>query len=153
MEYTHIVSVASLVYNEEGQVLMIKSPRRGWEYPGGMVEPGETLQAALKREIWEEAGVEAEITGFIGICKNIEKNIVNLDFLCRYVSGELRISEESAEVRWMKPEEAMEAVTFPLTRKRLHQMLNADGTVHCFGFKREPFSVTDDMAYPVGKHR
>lgn len=150
MEHTHFVSVAALVYNDNGEILMVKSPWRGWEYPGGLVEPGETLPAALKREIWEESGVEAEITGFVGICKNVEKDIVNIDFCCRYLSGELKTSEESTEVRWMKPEEAMAAVTFPLTKKRLGQMLNSDGNMHCFGFTREPFSVIDDVRYPVG---
>lgn len=53
--------------------MLIKSPRRGWEYPGGMVEPGETFQDALLREIKEEAGIDVEITGFIGLCKNVEK--------------------------------------------------------------------------------
>ena len=43
MNYTHFVSVAGLVSNDNGEILLIKSPRRGWEYPGGMVEPGETV--------------------------------------------------------------------------------------------------------------
>ena len=61
MNYTHFVSVAGLVTNDNGEVLLIKSPRRGWEYPGGMVEPGETLQDALLREVKEEAGIDVEI--------------------------------------------------------------------------------------------
>ena len=81
MNYTHFVSVAGLVCNENEEILLIKSPWRGWEYPGGMVDPGETSQEALIREIKEEAGVDVEITGFIGLCKNIEKDIVNIDFL------------------------------------------------------------------------
>ena len=80
MNYTHFVSVAGLVCNENEEILLIKSPWRGWEYPGGMVEPGETFQEALIREIKEEAGVDVKITGFIGLCKNIEKDIVNIDF-------------------------------------------------------------------------
>ena len=71
MEYNHFVSVAGLVMNDKDEVLLINSPNRGWEYPGGMVESGETLSEALIREIKEETGVDAEITGFIGICKNI----------------------------------------------------------------------------------
>lgn len=147
MNYTHFVSVAGLVTNANDEILMIKSPRRGWEYPGGMVEPGETLQEALIREIKEETGVDVEIIGFIGICKNIEKDIVNIDFSCKYVKGELLTSDESIEVRWIKRHEALEMVTFPLTKKRLENMLSEDNKVHCFGFRREPFEIVEESVF------
>ena len=54
MEHTHLVSVAALVTNDEGKILLVKSPWRGWEYPGGLIEPGESFEAALKREIFME---------------------------------------------------------------------------------------------------
>ena len=53
MEHTHFVSVAGLVRNSRSQILLVNSPMRGWEYPGGMVDPGESLQDALHREILE----------------------------------------------------------------------------------------------------
>ena len=152
MEYTHLVSVAALVTNEENQILLVKSPWRGWEYPGGLIEPGESFEAALKREVREESGVEIEVTGFVGICKNVERNIVNIDFTARYVSGTLTTSEESTEVGWFTPEEAFEIITFPLTKKRLANMLSGDKTVHLFGFRREDgFKVVEELEYPVGK--
>ena len=124
MNYTHFVSVAGLVSNDNGEILLIKSPRRGWEYPGGMVEPGETFQEALIREIKEETGVDAEIIGFIGLCKNVEKDVVNIDFVCKYIGGELTTSNESSDVKWVQREKALDMVTFPLTRKRLENMLS-----------------------------
>lgn len=152
MEYTHLVSVAALVTNEEGKILLVNSPWRGWEYPGGLIEPGETFEQALRREIREEAGVEVEIERFVGICKNVERNIVNIDFVCRYVSGELTTSEESTEVIWATPEEAFQRITFPLTKKRLYNMLSGDREAKFFGFKRENgFQVVEDIAFPVGK--
>ncbi|MBQ8800025.1 MAG: NUDIX domain-containing protein [Lachnospiraceae bacterium] len=150
MNYTHFVSVAGLVTNENGEILLINCPWRGWEYPGGMVEPGETLQQALLREIKEETGVEVEITGFIGVCKNVEKNVVNIDFFCKYIKGELASSEESSEVRRVKKQDALEMVTFPLTKKRLEHMLSGNDTVHCFGFLREPFEITEEESFCVG---
>lgn len=150
MNPTHLVSVAALVTNEQGDILLVNSPRRGWEYPGGLIEPGETFQQALHREIREEAGVEVEITGFVGICKNIERDIVNIDFTARYVSGELTPSEESTEVIWTSPEEAMKLITFPLTKKRLANMLSGRGEAALFCFKRNPFSVTEDRLFSVG---
>ena len=61
MNYTHFVSVAGLVSNDNGEILLIKSPRRGWEYPGGMVEPGETAEEAVIREVQEELGITPKI--------------------------------------------------------------------------------------------
>jgi len=151
MEPTHLVSVAALVTNDKNEILLVNSPWRGWEYPGGLIEPGETFQEALHREVREEAGVEIEITGFVGICKNIERNIVNIDFTARFVSGELRTSEESTEVTWVTPEKALEMITFPLTKKRLQNMLMGREEAVLFCFKREEgFLVTEDTAYSIG---
>lgn len=151
MNYTHFVSVAGLVTNENDEILLINSPWRGWEYPGGMIEPGETFQEALKREIKEEAGVDVEITGFVGLCKNVQRDVVNIDFICKYIGGELKTSDESTEVRWVKKEDALAMITFPLTKIRLENMLSCKNTVACFGFTREPFEVIDEKEFIVGK--
>lgn len=150
MEHNHLVSCAALVTNEEGKILLVKSPWRGWEYPGGLIEPGETFQQALKREVREEAGVEIEITGFVGICKNVEKNIVNIDFTAKYIGGDLTTSEESTEVTWATPKEAMKLITFPLTKKRLANMLAGMEEAVLFCFRRDPFTVVEEDKFPLG---
>lgn len=150
MQPTHKVSVAAMVHDGKGKILLVNSPWRGWEYPGGLIEPGETFEEALRREIREESGVEVEIERFVGICKNLEKDIVNIDFVCRYVSGELTTSDESTEVVWVTPEEAVKMITFPLTKKRLANMLGGSKDVCLFGFKREPFTVEEELILPVG---
>ena len=150
MNNNHKVSVAALVTNEEGKILLVNSPWRGWEYPGGLIEPGETFEQALHREVREEAGVEIEITGFVGICKNVGMDIVNIDFTATYTGGEFTTSEESTEVGWFTAEEAFAMITFPLTKKRLANMLSGDKNTHLFCFKRDPFTVVEDQEYPLG---
>lgn len=150
MTPTHLVSVAALVTNNRGEILLVNSPWRGWEYPGGLIEPGETFQEALKREVREETGVEIEITGFVGICKNVRKDIVNIDFTARYIGGELTTSEESTEVIWVTPEKAMEIITFPLTKKRLANMLSGCHDASLFCFRRDPFEIVEDTELSVG---
>ena len=146
----HKVSVAALVTNAEGKILLVNSPWRGWEYPGGLIEPGETFEEALHREVREESGVEIEITGFVGICKNVGLDIVNIDFTAKYAGGRLATSEESTEVGWFTEEEAFGMITFPLTKKRLTNMLEGSKNVHLFCFRRDPFAVVEDQEYPLG---
>lgn len=150
MEHNHFVSCAALVTNEEGKILLVKSPWRGWEYPGGLIEPGETFQECLKREVREEAGVEIEICSFVGICKNVQKDIVNIDFTARYICGELTPSSESTEVIWATPDEARSMITFPLTKKRLENMLSGREEAALFCFRRDPFEVVEDKHFQLG---
>src|SRR5262245_52897012 len=98
----HIVAASALITNPEGKILLIKSPRRGWECPGGQVEEGETLIEALQREIREEAGVEATIGALVGVYSNIQPPTkVIFGFLGEWVSGDLTTSDESPETEWV----------------------------------------------------
>lgn len=108
-----IVSAAGLVRRGD-EVMLVRSPRQGWELPGGQVEQGESVLAALLREVREETGVEARVSAFVGEYSNVAEKpgygvlegmmlptIVNLTFLCEYAGGELQTSEERIEVEWV----------------------------------------------------
>ena len=125
----HIVAVAGLVTDTKGRVLMILSPRRDWEFPGGQVEEGETLTAALEREVREETGVRVTAGALVGVYSNVRSHIVMLDFLCEYLGGEPTTSEESLAVEWVDRGEALSRVVRPAIRDRLRDMLEFNGQV------------------------
>lgn len=144
---THIVAVGGFVTNEKDEVLLVKSECRGWEFPGGQVEVGESLPQAIKREVFEESGAIVEVEGIIGIYSNTSKKqgyngveeiptIVNIDFRCRYISGELRLSNETIDFGWFTREQAQQMITFPKFIFRFKNMLDKNGQFHCDAFKQ-----------------
>ena len=119
----HFISVAGLVYKGD-EVLLIKSKRRGWEIPGGVVEQGEDIMSGLKREIFEESGIVAEPEKFVGIYQRLNTKdgygplegmilppVVNLTFICKYI------------------------ITVPDIKKRVCDMLEFDGKQHFSTFE------------------
>ncbi len=72
-----------------------------WEFPGGKIEPGETREAALVRELQEELAIEAKIEKFIGTVEyDYPKFHLTMHaFLCVVANGELTLREHMA-ARW-----------------------------------------------------
>ena len=114
----HFVAAAGLVYKDD-KVLLIKSQKRGWELPGGVVEQGESIFDGLKREISEESGVIAEPEKMVGIYQRLSSKpgygplegmvlptTVIMTFICTYVGGAETFSNESIAVGWFAPNEA-----------------------------------------------
>ena len=128
----HVISAAATVLNELGEILLVKSPYRGWEIPGGQVERGESLSLAAAREVKEESGIIVEITGFCGIFQTVNRSICNTVFLARPTGGHLTTSEESIEVGWFKLPEALDMITYENFRERIE---------HCLKRELHPFIV------------
>lgn len=127
----HIVAVAALVTNLQGQVLMLKSPRyQDWEFPGGQVEESETLTHAVEREVLEETGIVVTPICLVGVYSNTRTpSILILDFICEFISGELTTSAESLQVEWIERNEALNRVQRPPIRRRLKNMLDFSGKI------------------------
>jgi len=128
----HIVSAATIVINEQQEILLIKGPKRGWEMPGGQVEEGESLKAAAIRETKEEAGIDIEVIKFCGIFQNVNRSICNTLFLAKPVGGELTTSPESLEVGFFPIKEALKMVTYKNFRQRIE---------YCLDDNNQPFYV------------
>jgi ADP-ribose pyrophosphatase YjhB (NUDIX family) len=101
----------------DGKVLLVRrarEPARGvYTLPGGVVEIGETIAEALRREISEEIAATIEPVAFAGqrevIARDAEgrvkRHFVILCFAARLSSGELRPNDEVAEIRWTSLDE------------------------------------------------
>lgn len=76
-----------------------------WEFPGGKLEPGETLEQCIVREIKEELDLDIRITGQLTARTHINKKGMEVclhPFLCLITGGTLYLKEH-AQVRWLLP--------------------------------------------------
>jgi len=97
------VGIGALIQDAQGRIFlsqrgpMAKNERGLWEIPGGGVEFGETLVAALRREMNEEYGIEIEVGRLLDVADHIlpeeGQHWVSPTFICRILSGEPRILE------------------------------------------------------------
>lgn len=108
----HSVSVAGVVVRDDGRVLTIKRADNGtWEPPGGVLELAESPEDGVRREIYEETGVTVRVGRLTGVYKNTSRGIVALVFRCHAEGGHERLSEESAAVEWLTPDEVTSRMT------------------------------------------
>ena len=129
----HIVAVMGIVRNSKGQILLVQVERRGWEPPGGQVEVGEDILTALRREVLEESGIKIKTGKLLAVYSNVmsEPTKLMLTFEASSVGGRLRTSEETLDVGWFSPEEAVEKVTHPAQKHKLQDALaGSEGIIY-----------------------
>jgi 8-oxo-dGTP diphosphatase len=114
------------VIEDQSKVLLARRRDIGWwNLPGGGMEPGETVDDALRREIREEVGIEVHIDYLVGVYSKPQKSEVVLTFLCHPASGTPGTSDEVSEVGWF-PTDALPEPLLPKHRQRLHDALRQD---------------------------
>jgi len=109
-----IIDVVAAIIRRGGQILItqrfdhVHLPGL-WEFPGGKVEAGESLQAALEREIMEELGVKIRVHDeFFTVEHDYPTKSVRLHFFnCSIIEGEPQLIEV-ADMRWVHPQDLVQ---------------------------------------------
>jgi 8-oxo-dGTP diphosphatase len=103
-----IPCVGAVVFDGEGRLLMIKrghDPGAGlWSIPGGRIEPGETDEQALVRELVEETNLHVSVGKFVGRVQRegLGGAVVDIrDYAATVTGGTLRPGDDAADARWV----------------------------------------------------
>lgn len=95
-----IIVRATGILIEDNRLLLVKqyvNPKRGWSMPGGHLEPKETLEQCMVREMKEETGLDARVKELLYVTdrfRNSDKHVVHLTFLLE------RIGEKPGAFEW-----------------------------------------------------
>lgn len=123
----HDIAVG-LVFNDEGQLLIQRRPDEGllgglWEFPGGKQEDGESMEAACRREVKEELGIDMEnVEPFYTLSHAYSHFKITLHaFRCRLADGPPEAREDQP-FRWVEIDE-LDEFAFPRANRRLIEEL------------------------------
>jgi ADP-ribose pyrophosphatase YjhB (NUDIX family) len=107
-----ILGVGAII-EDAGRVLLVErghEPLKGiWSLPGGVVEAGEYLKDAIRREVLEETSLEVEPVSVAEIFERImpdrsgriEYHYVLIDYICKVTGGDMRAASDAARAEWV----------------------------------------------------
>lgn len=122
-----VLGVNALVLDQAGRVLLVRhSYQRGWRLPGGGVDPGETPEAAIRRELAEEVGLGGGTVRFAGHYARRVLWISHVVALYRVEGGVIafRPGLEIREILWADPAAPPPGLS-PATARRLAELAGA----------------------------
>ena len=111
------------------EILLIRRgqpPRAGeWSIPGGRIEPGERVEAAVLRELTEETGVRAGLGPLVEIIETrFDGTAYRLhDYLCLWQGGDARAADDALEARWFTSDEVADLGMWPKTLEVVERAL------------------------------
>ncbi|MGA4839084.1 NUDIX domain-containing protein [Streptomyces sp. G45] len=129
-----VVAASAVVTDEQGRILLQRRRDNGlWALPGGGMDMTDSLPGTAVREVREETGLDVEITGLVGTYTDPKHVIAysdgevrrqfNVCFTARVTGGELTLSDESTDLRFVAPDELPELPMHHTQRLRLQHFL------------------------------
>lgn len=107
----NIPCVGAVVFDDRGRLLLVKRanpPAQGlWSLPGGRVEPGESAEEGVVREVAEETGLRVQVEREVGTVERAAPSgdtYVIRDFLCAG-TGRIAAGDDAADARFFEPRE------------------------------------------------
>jgi predicted acetyltransferase/ADP-ribose pyrophosphatase YjhB (NUDIX family) len=125
-------TVGALIFDPEGRLFLMRSHKWAGKYvvPGGHVELGETLEAALRREVAEETNLSIHDIRFVGIQEFIHdpafwqpRHFIFFDYACRTDETTVRLNDEAQEYVWATVDEALRLPIEPYTEVAIQTYL------------------------------
>lgn len=114
------MSVAGIVVDDADRILVIRRRDNGrWEPPGGVLEPDETVEQGVIREVLEETGVTVRVGALSGVYQNLSRRIIALVYRCHPAHGSPAATAEAAEARWVDRDD-IDGLMVPAFAIRVH---------------------------------
>ena len=127
--YRNPVPAAGVILVQDGRVLLVRrrwEPRAGaWCLPAGFMEAGEHPEQSAVRELQEETGVIAQLTGLFGVYAGFDDprvRAVLILYTGAATGGEARPGDDAEELGWFPLDELPEDLAFASHRQALHEL-------------------------------
>lgn len=92
-----------------------------WEPPSGKLETGESFEQGILREVMEEVSLEVELIAPVATWMLPEKPLVGVIFAARYISGQVKLTSEHTEYKWVSEQEIYNYITIPSLIKNVQR--------------------------------